>query len=284
MTTSKYYEFIHKDLLASHGTSSIAPTKDFHVHDNYEIYLFLDGEVNLFINQFCYHLQRGNLLVINNHEIHKVINLSGKPYERMTIHFKPDMIQPFCSAETNLLHCFINRKSGFDHIIQLDESQIEEFIRISSKLIHALEHKTYGSDVLSLTFLVQILVFTNDAFGKVKSLLPRATSSFIHSVMQYIENNLRSELSLEQISKKLSVDKFYLSHMFKSQTGGTIYHYILMKRVALAKQLLADGHSVSLACHSSGFNDYANFIRTFKKISGISPGKYAKLSRSQSQN
>lgn len=281
MSTSKYYEFIHKDLLAGHGTSSIAPTKDFHIHDNYEIYLFLNGEVNLLIDQFCYHLQRGNLLVINNHEIHKVINLSGKPYERLTIHFKPEMIQPFCSAETNLLNCFINRKSGFDNIIQLDECQIEEFIHMSSKLINALDHKKYGSDILSLAFLVQILVFTNDVFGRAKSLVPSVTSSLIHSVMRFIESNLQNDLSLEQMSKALSVDKFYLSHMFKKQTGGTIYHYILIKRVALAKRLLSAGNTVSLTCHLSGFNDYANFIRTFKKISGISPGKYAKLSRNQ---
>jgi len=213
--------------LARHGTSSIAPTKDFHIHDNYEIYLFLDGEVNLLIDQFCYHLQRGNLLVINNHEIHKVINLSGEPYERLTIHFKPEMIQPFCSAKTNLLNCFINRKSGFDNIIQLDECQIEEFIHMSSKLINALDHKKYGSDVLSLAFLVQILVFTNDVFGRAKSLVPSVTSSLIHSVMQFIESNLQNDLSLEQISKALSVDKFHLSHIisFKFEDG---FHEIII--------------------------------------------------------
>ncbi|MBQ3028199.1 MAG: AraC family transcriptional regulator, partial [Lachnospiraceae bacterium] len=41
-----------------------------------------------------------------------------------------------------------------------------------------------------------------------------------------------------------------------------------------AKALLQEGASVTEACYRSGFNDYANFIRSFKKVTGVSPGKY----------
>ncbi|MFD2879573.1 hypothetical protein ACFTAO_32220 [Paenibacillus rhizoplanae] len=34
---------------------------------------------------------------------------------------------------------------------------------------------------------------------------------------------------------------------------------------------------MSDTCYLSGFNDYANFIRTFKNITGIPPGKYGKI-------
>ncbi len=40
-----------------------------------------------------------------------------------------------------------------------------------------------------------------------------------------------------------------------------------------------DGKNVSDACLMSGFNDYSNFIRSFKKKTGISPGHYAKTGR-----
>jgi AraC-like DNA-binding protein len=50
-----------------------------------------------------------------------------------------------------------------------------------------------------------------------------------------------------------------------------------LKRIALAKQYLIEGYNVSESCELSGFNDYSNFIRTFKNITGYSPTNYLKL-------
>ncbi|MNC57806.1 Multiple antibiotic resistance protein MarA [compost metagenome] len=96
--------------------------------------------------------------------------------------------------------------------------------------------------------------------------------------MTYIDNHLHLALSLEGIAEELSVDKYYLSHLFKQQTGGTLYRYVLLKKITLAKQLLTAGNSVSDTCYLSGFNDYANFIRTFKNFTGHTPGQYGKKS------
>ncbi|MEK5238784.1 AraC family transcriptional regulator [Paenibacillus sp. FSL L8-0470] len=276
MKHSQYYEKIAAPLLAGIGNSPLSPTKDFHIHDHYEIFLFLNGTVNGFVDQYCYPLQRGSVLVFNNQEIHKIINLSPGPYERVTIHFKAELVYPFCTAETNLLACFQNHQPGKQNISQMDEPQLNEYMRLASRLIDALNHPQYGSDVLALTYLVQLLVFINGLYNKSHSPVPSIISALIESAIHYIDNHLHTSLSLEQVSSELAVDKYYLSHLFKQQTGGTLYRYVLLKKIALAKQLLAGGKSVSETCYLAGFNDYANFIRTFKNIAGVSPGKYSR--------
>ena len=45
--------------------------------------------------------------------------------------------------------------------------------------------------------------------------------------------------------------------------------------ISEAKKLLNSGKSISEAAEESGFNDYANFMRTFKKVVGVSPKKYS---------
>lgn len=50
--------------------------------------------------------------------------------------------------------------------------------------------------------------------------------------------------------------------------------YIVSKRITEAKKLLATEKSVTDTAFMCGFNDYANFIRTFKKAVGVPPGKY----------
>ncbi|WP_244169688.1 MULTISPECIES: AraC family transcriptional regulator [Paenibacillus] len=52
--------------------------------------------------------------------------------------------------------------------------------------------------------------------------------------------------------------------------------HVLDRRIALAKSCLSGGLSITEACYQSGFSDYANFIRSFTKTVGISPGRFAK--------
>lgn len=278
MKHARYYQTFDGDILAGIGNSPISPTKDFHIHDHYEIFLFLGGKVNGFVDQYSYPLQRGNVLLFNNHEIHKIINLSSEPYERLTIHFKASLVYPFCTATTNLLACFQNRQPGEYNLAHMDESLIERYTTLASRLIETLGSGQYGSEVLALTYLIQILALINELYSHTRSTVPSIISSHIESAMSYIDNHLHLNLSLEKIAGELNVDKYYLSHLFKQQTGGTIYRYVLLKKIALSKQLLSAGNSVSDTCYLSGFNDYANFIRTFKNITGIPPGKYGKRS------
>ncbi|QSF43768.1 helix-turn-helix domain-containing protein [Paenibacillus tianjinensis] len=281
MKHAEYNQVFDGDILAGIGNSPISPTRDFHIHDHYEIFLFLGGKVNGFVDQYSYPLQRGDVLLFNNHEIHKIINLSTGPYERLTIHFKAPLVYPFCTASTNLLACFQNRQPGEHNLAHMDEPKLTEYMDLSLRLIDLLEHPKYGSEVLALTYLIQLLVLVGELYSHNRSAIPSLISSHIQSAMSYIDNHLQLNLSLEQIAAELGIDKYYLSHMFKQQTGGTIYRYVLLKKIALAKQLLTAGTSVSDTCYQTGFNDYANFIRTFKNITGVPPGKYGKQTEKQ---
>lgn len=278
MKHSEYYQPFQGDILAGIGNSPVSPTRDFHIHDHYEVFLFLGGRVNGFVEQYSYPLQRGDVLIFNNHEIHKIINLTQEPYERLTIHFRAPQIYPFCTATTNLLACFQNRQPGEHNLAHMEEPLLSEYLDLSMRLIDTVEQPKYGSEVLALTYLIQLLVLVNELYTRTRSdVVTSVISPHIQAAMSYIDGHLQLNLTLEQIAGELGLDKYYLSHMFKQQTGGTLYRYILLKKITLAKQLLSAGTSVSDTCYLTGFNDYANFIRTFKNITGIPPGKYGKL-------
>ena len=52
---------------------------DFHLHNFYEFFLLLDGEVNFYVQQTLYHMTPGSLLIINDLEIHKAVNKKENP-------------------------------------------------------------------------------------------------------------------------------------------------------------------------------------------------------------
>ena len=80
---------------------------------------------------------------------------------------------------------------------------------------------------------------------------------------------------LKNIANSLDMSEGYLCRIFKKNLGTTVTKYIAGKRISEAKKLLKNGHSVSDTAMLCGYHDYANFIRSFKKSVGVSPGKYA---------
>ena len=68
----------------------------------------------------------------------------------------------------------------------------------------------------------------------------------------------------------------YVSRLFSRESGTTYRKYLTELRVEKAKELLATtGLSIAEVCDRVGFNDYFHFLKTFKRLTGVSPGKYA---------
>ena len=100
------------------------------------------------------------------------------------------------------------------------------------------------------------------------------THKTVQLAVDYINGHYDSELTLSEIAKNAFVSPTHLSRLFKTYCGTTVSKYIISKRITEAKKLLSSGMSVTDTALSCGFGDYANFIRTFKNATGISPGKY----------
>lgn len=139
--------------------------------------------------------------------------------------------------------------------------------------------KEYGAEIVALSLMLQILVLVNRFYQRgweePFQLIPHRDQM----IMNYIEQNLSHPLTLDIIARDLCLDKYYLSHLFKNETESSIFQYILVKRVALAKELLASGANVTEACHGAGFNDYSNFIRSFRLTTGYTPEQFRRMAR-----
>lgn len=101
------------------------------------------------------------------------------------------------------------------------------------------------------------------------------------SITQYIENKISdSQLSSDMIAEKMKLNCVYLRRFFKEQNGITLWDFINMKRIEMAKNLLITTNvsikNISLTC---GYISISTFVRTFKKFSGMTPGHYRNLYR-----
>lgn len=252
---------------------------DFHLHDVYEIYLFLRGDVNYFVENSVYPLRYGDLLFFNNYEIQRAAFQSNKLYERVVIHFPPDLMEPLSTENTRLLSCFREHPLGERNRIHLEEPGLFRFLRIYNQLEKSVRNTGagYGQDVLARAYLAELLVLINSIYNEEEEAsMPETLSEATQELLDYIDHHLGDTLTLEELEKHFLVNRYSLCRRFKEETGTTIYNHILNRRISMAKLLLSEGKSVTEVCHDTGFGDYSNFIRTFKRITGYTPLKFQK--------
>ena len=87
----------------------------------------------------------------------------------------------------------------------------------------------------------------------------------VHQVIEYIHTHLKEDLTMDAIANALYVNKHYLMHLFKAETGYTIGNYITSKRLILAKEMIQNGVPVTEACYECGYKNYSSFFRAYKK-------------------
>lgn len=84
-----------------------------------------------------------------------------------------------------------------------------------------------------------------------------------------------ADLNLNYIAEHFHISSQYLSRCFKERYQDSIVDYIAKIRVEHAKEELTNGRdNVETIAFHSGFLSSASFIRTFKKVTGMTPGGY----------
>lgn len=99
----------------------------------------------------------------------------------------------------------------------------------------------------------------------------------IDLAIQYIMDHVGEEITLDTLSELTSFNKYYLSHLFKKQTGYTIAEFILSTRLQKAEQLLLHSdRSVEDIAYEVGYSHASSFINIFTSRVGFSPKQYRK--------
>ena len=97
---------------------------------------------------------------------------------------------------------------------------------------------------------------------------------YVSRVVNYVDASYMQPISVEGIAEMLSLDRRYLSRIFKEKYGITIRDYISQVRIQRACALLDAGMSVSETAQMVGAPDAANFSKLFRTHRGVSPKQY----------
>ncbi len=247
------------------------PDLNIHIHDCCEVLLCMEGGKSFLINDKVYDVNNGDIFIINQFEAHKITFDPDKMFCRYVMQVHPEFLYSQSTDKTDLSHCFYTRGKDVSNKIVLTDAERENFIFCIKRLEG---EKSFGDDIIKNITATEILLLVNSAFVSQISGEKTIGSEAIKKAIDYINVNFSQALTLEKIAQNSYVSVNQLCRLFNKYCGTTVAKYIASRRITEAKKLLASGKNVTDTAILCGFEDYANFIRVFKKHVGVTPGKY----------
>ena len=247
-----------------------------HAHDNYEILMFIKGDVRFIVEENMYNLDPYDVIVVKKHQLHRAYHNSCTHYYRIVLNISPSFfIENDCEVYENLF-TVITQDSG--NKIKADAVKKSGLYNV---LMRIRDYSNNYQDIYTPIVragIIEVLFLLNKI--KLQAEAPTRNIRF-KEIIAYLNNHFTEDLSLDSLAKKFYISKYHLCHSFHHETGLTVYQYLTQKRLLLAKELLTTGKTISEVAELAGFSSYSSFYRAYTNEFGISP-KYALRSKPMS--
>jgi AraC-like DNA-binding protein len=258
----KQDDVVKTELAYTWFSLSDIPRQVLHCHAEYEVYYFIRGDVDYRIEGRPYNLRPESLLLIPPNSIHGVTIKTARPYERVSIHFLPELLD---AGERSLLLKPFQKPGGY--YPDLPSSGVDFLIRSMRDCKNmerplrrtALKHRI----ITLLTYMYQIRPEDGGPAA------PR--DERIQAVQDYLDANLRASIPLGRLSRKFHLSKNHLNVLFRREMGTTVNRYVRIKRLVRARQEIQQGAPAEETAYRVGFNDYSNFYRAYRAFFGAAP-------------
>jgi len=280
--------------------SEIRPFVRFSIHNSqlvhasyvvaleHRIFYVEDGEARFCVAGKAYTLQKNDVFYVS----------AGTPYKMeaykdsniYTLYFdltmknsdfleriKPYGIQnidniPNCISDKYI--CNFRLVNGDDEITFIYSNENPTVLKWLNRIKAYIRDNTeneYTKNIVSglMIVLLSKMLEYNNTYSKHKSSVQLA-----NDVIEYIHKNYNKKITLDDISEEFNFNKTYLNRCVKSETGFSIFRYLLNYRMEQAMKLLMYSNmSVFEVAESVGFENTKSFSIAFKKFYSISPSK-----------
>ncbi len=249
---------------------------EIHLHDSYEIFMALSPNIRYHIEGNAYNLNKGDIVITNEKEIHKPAVYTKDVYERQFIQFSPSIFAHFFNDKYNPLKIFENRQLGQNNKISFENPRGNPALEIFSEIEKLSKSKSSKNTIIIKTLLIKLLTELEERYQSSfadESVILKPDER-IEAVIDDLNNNYSKPFCLDEISHNHFMDKYYLCHLFKKTTGFTLVEYLQSKRIQNAKMLISQGIGIMESARLSGFSEYSNFYKTFTQLVKMPPKKY----------
>lgn len=269
-------------------------TKDFifegEKHDFWE-FLYVDrGNVLIKADDFTYGLTSGDVIFHKPQEFHALKSVGERPPNLVAVSFRcdsksidffQDKIFKLDYAERSLITNIIREaRTAFKTPLYLP--YIEQ--------VELAEDVDFGSQQLVLLYLELFLIkmirnhSENDMDQQSEiikfPIYPAYNSNRIHQILQYMEEHVCEQITVQDICSALSLSRSALQFLFKREMNCGIMNYFNQMKIERAKEMIRDGSmNFTEISYFLSYSSLQYFSKQFKRTTGMSPLRYSSLAK-----
>jgi AraC-like DNA-binding protein len=246
-----------------------------HYHNVGEIIFVYSGNLTMNINERDVFLQASQLVIISSFASHTLLKASPdcKRYIlRFPLDFLIDAVKDpglaliFTRYSTTNIPTFQITKEIYATITQL-------FTLFDKEIREKEDYYKERCGVLLCALLITLYRQDSTFFAVTRTPL----ESKMLEIQFYLNANYAKDISLDFLSEKFSISKYYMARCFSSFSGVSIKQYLVTIRINEAKRLLCNtAEPINLISEKTGFYDSNHFIKIFRKHEKMTPLHYRK--------
>jgi len=230
-----------------------------HRHDTYAIGITLQGKQSFNYRGALRYNEVGSCLILHPDELH-----DGQAGTDIGMRYRVGYIDP---AQ---IQTVLGGKAlpFIDGAISTDPRLYRAVFGLLGELEHDISGLEYQDAIYDLATAMQ----ANS--GKRNNSQKTFDYQAAETARQYIADNLKQSISLDELEAITGRDRWKLSRDFRLLFGTSPYRYLIMRRLEQAREMMVKGNDLSSVAASCDFSDQSHMNRHFKKTYGISPKRW----------
>ncbi|MDE6673333.1 MAG: AraC family transcriptional regulator [Acetatifactor sp.] len=258
------------------GTRTAAE-ESYHCHDISELAFVLSGTGKYRIEGQIYEVSEGDLLIFRPGVHHQALYVPEAEVPAT------EFFVGFCDVQLPDREPNDVPLPGGGYILHTGGELRQKIFRICSSMEVESAVCWQGRYHMLKAYLMQLLLL----ILKEQASLPRTPKGYsfesmnkkyiVEQIVSYFEDHYSEKISLDTIAENMYLSPFYISKIFKSETGDTPIRHLINIRLERAKEMLMQEEmSIQKVAAAVGYEDAYHFSKLFKKYYGKSPLQFRK--------
>ncbi len=239
------------------------------VRQHYLIHYCLSGKGEYHVHNKIYHIKAGDAFLITPQNVTFYRADMDDPWTYAWVGFDGQ------KAKLYLERCRLNEQNLVVHCEYIDE--------IRETMISMLAHYklSYSNEMfIQGEFFHFLSYFMKSANLTYKEDTHQSDNSYIQKALEYIQNNYQNVITVQEIADYLSLNRSYLTTLFKQHLHLSAQEFIKRYRMNQAEELLVTTDlTINQISFSCGYGNQLSFSKAFKQYHQISPKEYRKQYR-----
>lgn len=238
-----------------------------HRHDTYALGLTMRGVQTFSYRGIVRYSQPGNVIVLHPDELH-----DGGAATEDGLRYRMMYLPP-----ARLIDALGDRGGGLPFVA----SPVVADYAFAASLAEGMQDLDGEISDLHLHDILSrvadgLLRHADGARGKVGG---KTDSTAIRRTCEYLQAHSERQVTSSELEEVSGLDRFALARQFRARLGTSPHRYLVMRRLERAREMIGSGRSLVEIALETGFADQAHFTRHFKKTHGMTPGRWASLSK-----